>query len=175
MCKDDSPFYLSINYKHKPLWYKKLSVGIHIMRRDDEEAGKRWQSHKKPNHSARKTQVQTLCVVGVTDSACSACSFIDRRLFSELKPLQETISWAGEAHVSFAHQLPSIATVVLTPAVTTSSCCSTSTTTKLSHLHYITTCSYYITRSPPIISQNQEFPCCLFNCPVTSPPIISQN
>ena len=71
------------------------------------------------------------------------------------------------------------------PAVTTSSCCSTSTTTKLSHLHYITTCSRYITRSPPIISQNSPLllqlsshrplqssvktPQCCFNCPVTVP------
>ena len=31
MCQEDSPFYLSINHKHKPgsYWYKKLPLGIH--------------------------------------------------------------------------------------------------------------------------------------------------
>ena len=31
MCQDDSPFYLSINHKHKPgsYWYKKQPLGIH--------------------------------------------------------------------------------------------------------------------------------------------------
>jgi len=31
MCQDDSPFYLSINHKHKPgsHWYKKQPLGIH--------------------------------------------------------------------------------------------------------------------------------------------------
>ena len=42
MCKDDSPFYLLVNHKHKPrsYWYKKLPFGIHVMRRDDEKADK---------------------------------------------------------------------------------------------------------------------------------------
>ena len=64
MCQEDSPFYLSINHKHKPgsYWYKKLPLGIHKvdgmmknLAKDGSLTG------KKTNHSARKTQVQTLC------------------------------------------------------------------------------------------------------------------
>ena len=72
MCQKDSPFYLSINHKHKPgsYWYKKLPLGIHKvdgmmknLAKDGSLAG------KKTNHSARKTQVQTLCAANVADSA----------------------------------------------------------------------------------------------------------
>ena len=85
---------------------------------------------------------------------------------SELEPLQETISRAGEAHVSFAQQLPSIVTVFgptatfstsSSPAVTTSSCCSTSTTTKFSHV------ASSNRQSKPRIPFHR-----CFNCPVTS-------
>ena len=72
MCQEDSPFYLSINHKHKPgsYWYKKLPLGIHKvdgmmknLAKDGSLTG------KKTNHSARKTQVQTLCAANVADSA----------------------------------------------------------------------------------------------------------
>ena len=72
MCQDDSPFYLSINHKHKPgsYWYKKQPLGIHkidAMMKKVAAFGNL--TGKKTNHSARKTQVQTLCEAGVADSA----------------------------------------------------------------------------------------------------------
>ena len=72
MCEDNSPFYLSINHKHKPgsYWYKKLPLGIHkvdgMMKKLAKDGSL---TGKKTNHSARKTQVQTLCAANVADSA----------------------------------------------------------------------------------------------------------
>ena len=78
MCQEDSLFYLSYHgHKHKPgsYWYKKLLYATWhpYDRQHDEEAYKRWlltgqNEKKKNNHSARKTQVQTLCATGVADS-----------------------------------------------------------------------------------------------------------
>ena len=72
MCQEDSPFYLSINHKHKPgsYWYKKLPLGIHKVDRMMKSLAKDGSltSKKKNNHSARKMQVQTLCAANIADS-----------------------------------------------------------------------------------------------------------
>ena len=72
MCQDDSPFYLSVNHKRAPgsYWYKKLPLGIHKIDGIMKNLAKIGAlTGKKTNHSARKTQVQTLCGAGVADSA----------------------------------------------------------------------------------------------------------
>ena len=71
-CANDSPFYLSINHKYKPgsYWFKKVPFGIHMIDGMIKKLAKDCNlTGKKTNHSARKTQVQTLCATGVSDSA----------------------------------------------------------------------------------------------------------
>ena len=63
MCQDDSPFYLSFNHKYKleSYWFKKVPLGIHMIDRMMKKIAKDGNlTPKKKNHSARKTQVQTL-------------------------------------------------------------------------------------------------------------------
>ena len=92
MCQDDSPFYLSINHKHKPgsYWYKKQPLGIHKIDAMMKKVAAIGNLTGKRTITARKTQVQTLCEADVPDSAVNATFWPQEH--SEPEPLQETVS-----------------------------------------------------------------------------------
>ena len=70
MLLPESPFFLSINWNHKPggKWYKSQPVGINIIRKFMSRiATKAELSGRKTNHSARKTTVEKLCRSNIPD------------------------------------------------------------------------------------------------------------
>ena len=93
MCQDNSPFYLSINHKYKPVsyWFKKVPLGIHTidgmmkkLAKDGNLTGKK----KQPFHQ-EDTGSDTVC--RWCFRLCSDAAFWPQEC-SELEPLQETIS-----------------------------------------------------------------------------------
>jgi len=71
MCQDDSPFYLSINHKHKPgsYAYKKQPLGIHKIDAMMKKFATLGNVTGKKTITLPGRQVQTLCEAGVADSA----------------------------------------------------------------------------------------------------------
>ena len=71
MLLPESPFYLSINWNHKPggKWNKSQPVGINIIRKFMSRTATNAElSGRKTNHSARKTTVEKLCRSNIPDS-----------------------------------------------------------------------------------------------------------
>ena len=97
MCEDDSPFYLSINHKHKPgsYWYKKLPLGIHKvdgmmkkLAKDGSLTGKKKQLERRKFRHCVPLTLQTP----------QSCSFRPQEC-SELEPYKRP-SLEQEKHMS---------------------------------------------------------------------------